>query len=87
MIVESITEIKSVHSHEKFEGIFHLKENFYLLKSYFLNDRKESKCQWHVGKTSDEQDTFEIVSRLGSSEIWDEDISLKGFKDRALSSI
>jgi hypothetical protein len=87
MIVESITEIKSVHSHEKFEGIFHLKENFYLLKSYFLNDRKESKCQWHIGKTSDEQKTFEIVSRLGSSEIWDEDTSLPTFKTRALSSV
>lgn len=84
MIVESILA-GGTHSCEKFEGIYHIEENYYLLKSYFITDRKESKCQWHLAKTEDEEQTFVTVQRLGSSEIYDEDTSLQAFKNAALS--
>lgn len=84
MIVESILSSGGTHSCEKFEGIYHIEENYYLLKSYFINDRKESKCQWHLAKTLDEGQTYVIVQRLGSSEIYDEDTSLPSFKSSAL---
>lgn len=83
MIVEAIGS-GGTHSYEKFEGIYHIAENYYLLKSYFINDRKESKCQWHVAKTEDEQNTFTVLHRLGSSEIYYEQESLPSFKTSAL---
>lgn len=83
MIVEAIGS-SGTHSYEKFEGIYHIEKNYYLLKSYFINDRKESKCQWHLAKTEDEEQTFVVVQRLGSSEIYDEDTSLSSFKSSAL---
>lgn len=81
MIVEVITS--GVHNREKFEQIFHLGENNYLLSSYFRNENKETKCQWHAAKSSDGEN-FEITSRIGSCEIINECTSVNSFKEKAL---
>lgn len=74
-----------IHSLEKFEQVFELKEKYYLLKSYFLNDKKQSKCQWNVGLMMEDNKSFKVIKRLGSSEIYEEETGLKNFTRSAMN--
>lgn len=83
-----ISNTGDFYSITDFEDYYEARDNYYLLKSYFYRKSiSESLCQWHIGRMNQDGTHFEIITRLGSCHIPDEDNVFEGNFQKVLNYI